>query len=119
MVITVATLLHQLLIFIPTIIASTTLITGTINAALDVQNKNLKHAISWIVAIFCGVITVLTGGMTFGFGMWDYLIGAGFGLVAGGAANGVYDWPAVSAIIDSIYSLFGISRKQKNAEKKE
>lgn len=118
MAITVATLLHQLLIFIPAIIASTTLITGTINAAFDVQNKNLKHAISWLISILCGVITVMTGGLTFGFGMWDYLIGAAFGLVAGGASNGVYDWPAVSAIIDSLYNLFGIGRKAKNTEEK-
>lgn len=119
MVITVATLLHQLLIFIPTIIASTTLITGTINAAFDVQDGNVKHIISWIIAVLCGVITVMTGGLTFGFGMWDYLIGAGFGLIAGGASNGLYDWPMVSNIIDNLYNLFNKGKaKAKQTEEK-
>ena len=56
MAITIATLLHQLLIFVPTIIASTTVITGTINAALNVQEGNVKHIISWIIAVLCGVV---------------------------------------------------------------
>lgn len=119
MVITVATLLHQLLIFIPTIIASTTLITGTIDAAFNVQEGNTKHIISWIVAVLCGVITVMTGGLVFGFGAWDYLIGAGFGLIAGGASNGLYDWPVVSTIIDNLYNLFGHGfKKAKETEEK-
>lgn len=116
MVITIATLLQQLLIFIPTIIASTTLITGTINAAFNVQERNVKHIISWIVAVLCGVLTVLTGGLTFGFGWVDYLIGAGFGLVAGGASNGLYDWPLVANIIDNMYNLFPRNKKAKKSE---
>ena len=107
MVITVAAILQQLLIVIPTIIASTTIITGAINAALNVENGNVKHLISWIVAVLCGVVTVLTGGITFGLGWIDYLIGAGFGLVAGGASNGLYDWSAIANVIDNFYFLFG------------
>lgn len=107
MVITVTAILQQLLIFIPTLIASTTVITGTVNAALNVQNGNIKHLISWIVAALCGVVTVLTGGLTFGLGWVDYLIGAGFGLLAGGASNGLYDWPTIANVIDNIYFLFG------------
>lgn len=113
MTVTVATLLHQLLIFIPTIITSTTVITGIINAAFDVQNANVKHIISWVVAVLCGIITVLTGGLTIGFGLYDYLIGAGFGLIAGGASNGLYDWPVISNVIDNLYNLFGHRNKQK------
>ena len=119
MVITVATLLHQLLIFIPTIIASTTLITGTIDAAFNVQEGNAKHIISWIVAVLCGVITVMTGGLAFGFGAWDYLIGAGFGLIAGGASNGLYDWPVVSEIIDNLYNLFHKDGSRAKKEEKK
>lgn len=107
MVITVAAILQQLLIVIPSIIASTTVITGTINAAFNVQNGNVKHIISWVVSVLGGVLTVLTGGLTFGLGWVDYLIGAGFGLVAGGASNGLYDWSAIANIIDSLYFLFG------------
>lgn len=107
MVITFSMLLQQLLIVIPTIIAAITLITGTINGAFNIQNGNVKHLISWIIAIACGLLTVLTGGLTFGLGTMDYLIGAIFGLVAGGAANGLYDWPAISDIVDKLYFLFG------------
>ena len=119
MAITIATLLHQLLIFVPAIIASTTVITGTINAALNVQEGNVKHIISWIIAVLCGVVTVLTGGLTFGFGWYDYLIGAAFGLVAGGASNGLYDWPVVSTIIDNLYNLFGHGYKKVNETEKK
>lgn len=119
MAITVVTLLQQLLIVIPSIIASTTVITGTIDAAFNVQNGNVKHIISWIVAVLGGVLTVLTGGLTFGLGWVDYLIGAGFGLVAGGASNGLYDWSVISNIIDNLYFLFGHGEtvKAKHAAK--
>ena len=120
MVITVAAILQQLLIIVPTLIASTTVITGAINGAFNIENGNVKHILSWIIAILCGVLTVLTGGLAFGLGWADYLIGACFGLVAGGAANGLYDWPAVSNIIDKFYDLFGHGEtlKAKRAMKK-
>lgn len=92
---------------VPSLIAGTTVITGAINGAFNVENGNVKHLISWIVAILSGVIVVLTGGLTFGLGWVDYLIGAAFGLVAGGASNGLYDWPTIANIIDKFYFLFG------------
>ena len=107
MVTTIAMLLQQLLIIVPSIIASTTVITGAINGAFNVENGNVKHIISWVVAILCGVVSVLAGGLTLGMGWVDYLVGGLFGLVAGGAANGLYDWPVVAKIVDSLYFLFG------------
>lgn len=105
--VTVALVLRQLLIFIPTLIASSTVVTGTVNGVLNVENGTLKHIISWIVPVILAVLTVLTGGLTFGLGAYDYLIGAFFGLVAGGASNGVYEWKVIENLIDNIYFLFG------------
>lgn len=124
--ITVSTILQQLLIAVPTIIVSTTLITGLINGALNISNGNIKHLISWIVAVVCGMVTVLTGDVTFGYGYIDYAIGACFGLLAGGASNGLYDWSAIANLVDKFYSMFGngntIEEKRsskKNKDEKE
>lgn len=67
----------------------------------------MKHIISWVIAVVGAVVTCACGGMSFGFGHWDYTLSAAVGLLAGGASNGVYDWPAVSNIIDKFYELFG------------
>lgn len=107
MAITISMLLNQLIIVVPSIIAAITALTGIINGAFDIQNGNVKHIISWIVAVLCGVLTVATGGLTFGFGYVDYIIGAVFGLIAGGASNGLYDWPIIESIVDKLYYLFG------------
>ena len=37
---------------------------------------------------------------------WDYALAAAVGLVAGGASNGVYDWPTISNIINKFYEWF-------------
>lgn len=105
--VTVAMILKQLLIMVPTMVASTTVITGAINGAFNIENSTVKHVITWIVAILGGVATVLTGGLTFGLGAWDYLIGAAFGALAGGVANEVYRWEWLKTIIDNIYYIFG------------
>ena len=105
-VISVLDLIKQMAIDVPSIIAGTMVITGMINAAFNVQNNNVKHLISWIVAVAGAVVTCACGGMTFGFGGWDYALSAAVGLVAGGASNGVYDWPAISNIIDKFYEWF-------------
>lgn len=105
-VITVLDIIKQMAIDVPSIIAGTMVLTGMINAAFNVQNANVKHLISWIVAIVGAVITCACGGMAFGFGNWDYALAGAVGLVAGGASNGVYDWPAISNIIDKFYDWF-------------
>lgn len=105
-VITVLDIIKQMAIDVPSIIAGTITLTGMIDAAFNVQNNNVKHIISWIVAIAGAVITCACGGMSFGFDGWDYALAAAVGLVSGGAANGVYDWPAISAIIDKFYEWF-------------
>ena len=105
--ITILDLIKQMSISVPSIIAGTIILTGMINGAFNIQNNNAKHIISWIVAVLCALCTCAMGGMVFGFGAWDYFIATIVGLVAGGASNGVYDWSAISNIIDKFYELFG------------
>jgi Na+/citrate or Na+/malate symporter len=112
-IITVLDLIKQMSVLVPSIIAGTMVLTGLINGAFNIQNNNAKHIISWVIAVVGALVTCATGGMVFGFGAWDYALAATVGLVAGGASNGVYDWPAVSNIIDKFYDLFGHGNKDK------
>lgn len=104
---TVAFVLKQLVVFIPTLTAVSTFLTGVVNGAFNVKNGNVKHIISWLVPVICGLITVWSGGLVFGLGACDYVMGAFFGLVAGGASNGVYEWEKIETFIDNIYFWFG------------
>lgn len=112
-------------VVIASLIAGNTVITGAINGAFNVQKGWVKHLISWLVAVVAGVITAVTGGLgtvvvealaaavaagtlTAAGSTWiTVAIGAVCGLVAGGASNGLYDWEAVSSIVDKFYNLFG------------
>lgn len=104
---TFLTILGQLLIALPVLIASITSVTGIINGLFNIENAKTKQIISWIVAVICGVAAIFTGAYTFGLGWIDYVIGGAFGLVAGGIANKFYDIEIVHKIIDLIYFLFG------------
>lgn len=111
-VITVLDLIKQMAVCVPSIIAGTMIITGLIDGAFNVQNNNVKHIISWIVAVVGAIVTCACGGMVFGYGGWDYAFAAAVGLIAGGASNGVYDWPAIANIIDKFYELFGHKKEE-------
>ncbi len=106
-VITILDLIKQVSVSVPSIIAGTMVLTGMINGAFNIENNNVKHIISWVVAVIGAVVTCACGGLAFGLGGWDYALAAATGLLAGGASNGVYDWPAISAIIDKFYEIFG------------
>lgn len=99
-------ILSQIGICVPSIMAATTLLTSVINNALNVTNNNWKHAISWIVAVIAGIGLVFSGTFEFGYGNWDYLVGGLFGLFAGGASNGWYDWKSIQSIVDAFGALF-------------
>lgn len=105
--ITVLDLIKQVSVAVPSIIAGTMVLTGAINGAFNIQNNNVKHIISWVVAVISAIATCYCGGLEFGLGGWDYALAAATGLLAGGASNGVYDWPSISNIIDKFYDLFG------------
>ena len=108
MEVTVISVLKQMAIAIPSIMVGTQAITAAIHGAFKIENKNIVHAISWIIAILGGIGFVAFNGLSFGLPIWaDYLLGGVCGLIIGGAANGVYDWPAISKIFDAITNLFG------------
>lgn len=88
------------------IISGSSVLTGLVNALANVQNKTVKHIISWAIPIVTGIILCATGVLSFGYGGWDYLMAAASGALAGGASNGLYDWKCVSSIIDRFYELF-------------
>ena len=95
------------------IISGSSVLTGLVNAAANIQNSTVKHVISWVIPIVAGVILCASNVLSFGYGGWDYLMSAFAGAVVGGASNGLYDWPTISSIIDKLYDLFGHKIKHK------
>lgn len=108
MEVTVIDVLKQLAYVIPSMIVGSQAITAAIHGAFKIENDNVNHAISWIVAILVGIGFVAFNGLDFGLGTaWNYVLGCTCGLLMGGTANGWYDWPKLKAIIDTITNLFG------------
>ena len=104
-------ILQQITIAVPSIIVGTQAVTAAIHGAFNIQKPNVVHWISWIVAVLAGLGFVAFNGLTFGVSVvWNYILGGTCGLLAGGFANGLYDWPAVAKIFDAITNLF--SKKQ-------
>ena len=107
MEVTVIGLLNQMAVAIPSILVGTQAITAAIHGAFKIENKNVVHAISWAIAMLAGLGFVAFNGLDFGLPtVWNYVVGGVCGLIVGGAANGVYDWPVVSKIFDAITRLF-------------
>lgn len=112
MEVTVVDLLKQLAVAVPSILVGTQAITAAIHGAFKIENKNWVHAISWIVATLAGIGFVAFNGLDFGVPtVWNYVLGAVAGVLAGAAANGVYDWPLVAKIFDAITGLFHKEKK--------
>lgn len=112
--ITIIELLKQMGIAVGSILVGTQVITAAIHGAFKIENKNIVHLISWIVAVLAGLGFVAFNGLTFGLPtVWNYIVGGICGLIAGGAANGCYDWPLVSKIFDAITNLFGGAKTKK------
>lgn len=107
MEVTVIDLLNQMAIATPSIIVGTQAITAAIHGAFKIENKNVVHALSWIIATLAGLGFVDCYGLDFGLPqVWNYVIGGICGLIAGGASNGVYDWPMVGKFFDAITKAF-------------
>lgn len=100
-------LLNQLLVCVPIIIASTLLLTEAIKKIFTIEKPWVNHAISWVLSVLVSLLFVLVGKFSFGLGGWDYVVGGVFGLLAGGASNGLYDWDAVRNLVEIIIDLFG------------
>ena len=113
------TLVSQLLIAVPSIIVGTQALTSTINGIFKIDKDWARHLISWLVAVAIALGFVATGGLSFGLPyVWaEYVTGGVAGLLAGGAANGLYDWNAIKSIFDAWENIIrGVGRK-KEAEK--
>lgn len=116
---TVGSVLTQLGIAVPSIITATGILTAAIHGIFKITNDNVVHAISWVVAVLCGLLFVLCNGLTFGLPVWaDYVVGGIAGLIAGAASNGVYDWDAIKKLLDAITKLFGGQTLQKKLAEK-
>lgn len=110
---TVIDVIKQMAYVVPSILVGTQAITAAIHGAFKIENKNIVHAISWIVAVLAGIGFVAFNGLNFGLPTaWNYVLGGVCGLIVGGTANGWYDWPLVSKIFDAITNLFS-KKKQK------
>ena len=108
MEVTVIELLKQMAVAIPSILVGTQAVTAAIHGAFKIEDKNIVHAISWIVAVLAGIGFVAFNGLDFGLSaVWNYVLGGVCGLITGGAANGVYDWPVVQKVFDAITRLIG------------
>jgi len=88
------------------IISGSSILTGLVNAAANIQNKTVKHIVSWVIPIAVAEILCAIGTISFGYGGWDFLMSAGAGALVGGASNGLYDWEVISNLIDKFYELF-------------
>ena len=113
----ITTLVSQLLIAVPSIIVGTQALTSTINGLFKIDKDWARHLISWLVAVGIAVGFVATGGLSFGLPyVWaEYVTGAFAGILAGGAANGFYDWDAIKSIFDGWENII----RGKNSRKKE
>ena len=112
--ITIIEVLKQMGIAVGSILVGTQTITAAIHGAFKIENKNVVHAISWIVGTLAGIGFVAFNGLNFGLSpVWNYIVGGICGLIAGGAANGWYDWPLVKKIFDAITNLFGSKSASK------
>jgi hypothetical protein len=88
------------------LIASNSVLTGLLNAAMNIKNNTVKHIVSWVLPVAAGLLMCAFGLVSFGYGAWDYLMSAFAGLAVGGMSNGLYDWEKISSLIDKFYDLF-------------
>lgn len=110
----ITTVISQLLIAIPSVIVGTQTLTSIFNGIFKVDKTWLRHLISWIFAVIISIVFVATGGLSFGLPeVWNYVVGGIGGIIAGGAANGFYDWDAIANIFISLENKFrGPERKR-------
>lgn len=109
----ITTLVSQLLVAVPTIIVGTQTLTSVINGLFKINSTPWRHAISWIVAVLVALGFVATGGLSFGLPqVWqEYLVGGAAGVLAGGAANGFYDWDAIGNIFRALENVIRGEKK--------
>lgn len=109
------TLVKQLSIAVPSIIAGTQTLTAALKGVFKIDNSKVNKAISWIVAVLVGVGFVAFNGLAVVTSpIWvNYVFGAIAGFLAGVAANGFYDLTPVWSFFNAITNVFNSERKAK------
>lgn len=103
----ITTLVSQLLIAVPSIIIGTQALTSVFNGICKIDARWARHLVSWIFALIISLSFVATGALSFGLPVvWEYVVGAVAGILAGGAANGFYDWDFIGNIFNALENLF-------------
>ena len=68
--VTVGSVLTQLGIAVPSIIAATNVLTAAIHGIFKITNDKVVHILSWVIGVVAGLIFVLCNGLTFGLPVW-------------------------------------------------
>ena len=68
-------LIKQIIIAVG-IISGSSVLTGLVNAAVNIQGKTVKHVMSWALPILVALLLCAVGTISFGYGYWDYLAAA-------------------------------------------
>ncbi len=107
MEVTVIDVLKQMEVVIPSILAATLLLTSTIKGIFKIDSDFANTILSWVLSIGTACMFVLCNGLDFGLGGWNYAVAAACGFITGLAANKIYTWDAIKALLDAITNLFG------------
>ena len=115
------TLVKQLSIAVPSIIAGTQTLTAALKGVFKIDNPKVNKAISWIVAVLVGIGFVDFNGLAVVTApIWaNYVFGAIAGFLAGVASNGFYDLTPVWNFFNAITNVFNTERKAKQLAEKQ
>ena len=115
------TLVKQLGIAVPSIIAGTQTVTAALKGIFKVENSNVNKIISWIVAVLVGLGFVAFNGLSIVTApIWaNYVFGAVAGLLAGFSSNTLYDMTPIWNLFNVITNIFNPERKAKQIEEKQ
>ena len=111
---TAIVIFQQVIIAVASVIVATNSLTAAVKGIFNIENSKAIQIVSWVIAVGTGLVFVLCGQLDFGLTpVWNYVLGGVTGLVAGGAANKLYDWTKIRHICELIVELFGGNRKKK------
>lgn len=115
------TLMKQLTIAVPSIIAGTQTVTAALKGIFKVENSKVNKIISWVVAVLVGLGFVAFNGLSVVTSpIWvNYVFGAAAGLIAGFSSNTLYDMTPIWNLFNVITNLFNPERKAKQIEEKQ
>lgn len=106
--VTVAQLLNELCVAIPSIIVGSQALTAALRGVFNIEKGNIVHTLNWIIGILTGIGFVVFNGLTFGLSTWaDILVGAIAGLIGAGASNGLYEWSTIKTLFSALADLLG------------